>query len=670
MSLDHWIRRFSPIIWIGWLLVLVAAIGWYSGIRFKEVAHFGLLALRELALLIFLLAGALGYGALALRALGLRERDGGIYCLFAIASGLGIIAHLTLILGMVRLLYASAAWILVSIGVAFTLLELSRYRKRFFQIGVPSQFSVFHSGLVLLIGLNGLYPLLTGALSPPVWWDEVAYHLAVPKIYVQHRAIVYIPFIPYSNWPMEAEMLFTIGLLFHSEILSHLVEWSSFLFTCWCLYLFGKHFFSPTTGLLAAAVFSSTPMVITLAGTGLIEPTLSLYVSLATFSLMKWLESEQKRDLVLSAIFGGLVASVKLNGAVIAAILGTMALFVTIIRHRSIKVGALNFGLFGFLSLAVVSPWYIKTWTHTGNPFWPFLLEFLGGRNWDALGMEYLLGFIQKPNYPITLTNWFLGLWRQTFHPIGPSQIAIGPLYLVLLPISVIALFFSEPSFRHPLRRLSVVGLLYYTAWFLQTHQTRFLMPTIPLLALLIAAGTEWLVSREKFFPNLLKGGLVLYMAITSWVTNPNARGEVLTQWRFLSGRLTRDAFLSTYVPGYETFLYANQHLPQDAYVLLALYECRGYYLDRKYAWANPISQRVLKFEQFENAEDLANYLKEYGFTHILFRPVGLERFMYIRHGEKVTRLMYALLVQESRLIYATPELELYELVPRTPAEN
>lgn len=669
MSFERWIGRSYFILWVGWLLVLITAAGWYSGIRFQEVAHFGLLALRELALLVFLLAGALGYGTLILKALGLCERNSDTYGLFAIASGLGIIAHLTLALGAARLLYASIAWTLVSIGVAFTLLDLFRQRKWFFPISMPAQFSPYHVGLILLIGLNSLYPVFAGALSPPLWWDEAAYHLAVPKIYVQHHAITYIPFIPYSNWPMEAEMLFTIGLLFHSEVLSHLVEWISFLFTCWCLYLFGKHFFSLEAGLLAAAMLSATPMVITLAGTGLIEPTLSLYVSLATFLLVRWLKSEQKKDLVLSAIFSGLAASVKLNGAVNAAVLGVIALFVTVIHHRSVKLAVLNFGLFGVLSLAVVSPWYIKNWAYTENPFWPFL-EFFQGRNWDALGTEYLLGFIQKPNYPITLTNWLLGMWRQTFHPIGPSQMAIGPLYLVLLPLSVIALFFSNPSFRHLLRWLFVIVLLYYTAWFLQTHQTRFLMPIIPLVALLAATGMEWLFTQKEFFSNLIKGGLMLYLAMTSWIANPNARGEVLTHWQFLSGRLTRDAFLSTHVPGYETFLYANQHLPRDAYVLLALYECRGYYLDRKYAWANPISQRILKFEQFENAEDLANYLKEYGFTHILFRPVGLERFMYIRYGEEITKLMYALLAQESRLIYATPELELYELVPRILTED
>jgi hypothetical protein len=195
-------------------------------------------------------------------------------------------------------------------------------------------------------------------------------------------------------------------------------------------------------------------------------------------------------------------------------------------------------------------------------------------------------------------------------------------------------------------------------------------MPTTPLLALLSAVGIEWLISLYKEqFELLIRSGIALFLVCTSWLATPEGRAQVNTHWLFLSGQLTREEFLSREVPGYAAFAYANKILPNDAYVLLALYESRGYYLDRNYMWANPISQRALRFEEFKNATDLANALRARGFTHILFRPVGLERYSYIRYGEYITNLIRSLLVQECRLIYSTPELEIYELVRRVSAK-
>lgn len=659
---------------MAWLAILTAVLGWRAGIQISEICHFGLLLLREMGLLGFLLGGAFGYGAFVLKITGLRKTRDGLYYIYAISLGLGVLAHLSLAFGSLRLLYEVAAWALLVPGIVMASLELYRHRGNILGgitlAGVPS---VFTAVLLLILITNCLYPLLTDALSPPLWWDEVAYHLAVPKIYIQNHAITYIPFIPYSNWPMEAEMLFALGLLLRSETLAHLIEWSAFLLICWSLYLSGKRFFSPQVGLLAAVLFSSTPMAISLAGTGLIEPTLTLYVFLATISYLEWAETQQREAWILSAIFGGLAASTKLNGALIPLVLGILTAALTLKWTKSLKRAWAHFSLFGLISFAVVAPWYLKNWIHTGNPFWPFLLEILGGRDWDSLGSEYLLGFIRKPNLPPTILNWLAGLWYLTFdyQKFGSPQVRLGAHYLPLLPLTIPAILLEKIPARRILHQIALLGLIYYTLWFLQTHQSRFLMPTTPVLALLAAYGVTWLAGVGKGkYSGIIQCGLMLLLLSTHWFFNPSARGLISDRWQYLSGRIDREDFLTSRVSGYAVFSYANENLPEDAYVLLALYECRGYYLDRKYMWANPISQRVLRLEQFATSEELSDELKTRGFTHILFRPVGLERYAYIRHAEKITQLTRALLRENANLIMSTPDLELYELVYRASSEQ
>lgn len=657
---------------IAWLAVLIAATGWRAGIRISEISHFGLLLLREMGLLAVLLGGAFGYGAFILYTTGLYKTRDGLYYICAVSLGLGVLAHLSLALGALRLLYEVVAWALLIPGMIMALLELYRYRTNILKgvtwSGTPT---IFNAVLLLILITNGLYPLLTDALSPPIWWDEVAYHLAVPKLYIQHHAIIYIPFIPYSNWPMEAEMLFTLGLLLRSEILAHLIEWSAFLLICWGLFLAGKRFFSPQVGLLAAALFSATPMVLSLAGTGLIEPTLTLYVFLATVFYLNWVETRQHEAWILSSVFGGLAASTKLNGALIPLALGILTAVLTLKWTKSFKSACTRFSLFGLISFTVVAPWYLKNWLHTGNPFWPFLLEILGGRDWDLLGNEYLLGFIRKPNLPLTFANWLGGLWHLTFdyQKFGSSQVRLGTHYLPLLPLVIPAILGKTPS-RRIVHQVSLLALIYYTLWFLQTHQARFLMPTTPILAILIAYGVTWLIEAGKGkFSGIVQCGVMLLLLSTHWFFNPSARELISDRWRYLSGQISREEFLASKVPGYIVFSYANENLPEDAYVLLALYECRGYYLNRKYMWANPISQRSLRLEQFSTSEELANELRSRGFTHILFRPTGLERYAYIRYAEKITQLTYDLLKKNANLVLRTPDLELYELVYRVSPE-
>jgi hypothetical protein len=319
------------------------------------------------------------------------------------------------------------------------------------------------------------------------------------------------------------------------------------------------------------------------------------------------------------------------------------------------------------ISFLVVAPWYAKSWVHTGNPFWPFLQDLFGGNNWDPLGTEYLLGFIRLPNMPLDLVSWAAGLGRLTLFPerFGPWRVALGWYYLPTLPLVVIPLLFNKSSrvYRRVLFWLVILGLAYYTSWFFQTHQTRFLLPALSVLAPLVAVGLSslWKAMNSRWGTRV-QVLLVFVLTLTSWLASSTDRSRIGDNWEFLSGEMTRLEFLKDRVPGYETFAYANRNLPSDAKVLLSLYESRGYYLERTYMWANPISQRVLRLEEFGSSEQLAEALQERGFTHILFRSVKLENYTYIRHGEFITELFQAMLAQYGDLVYESAELELYEL--------
>jgi len=645
------------------------------GVTRGQIGHFMLLLLHNFSLWGLLLLCSFGLGSKLMGWLGLHRKETGEFLLFATVGGLGTLSIMIFLAGALGLLYNWMAWILMGVGVILCLVEVLHYRVFYREIvtrmmtRLLRQQSLWERILFILLVLNLLYPLIGYALVPPISWDEVAYHLAIPKIYIQNHRIVYIPFIPYSNWPLGAEMLFTLGLLLGSEILAHLVGWSALLLACSGLWLFGNRYLGRTQGQLAAVFFAATPMVGALAGTALVELPLALFTFLAVFAFIKWIEKKERRWWLLSSVFGGFAASTKLNGALVPLILGLLIAVETFCSHHQRVLNSLKLlGTYGLVSFVVVSPWYLKSFVYTSNPFWPFFIGVLGGKNWDALGNEYLFGFIKLVNMPLTIPNWLLGLWHLTTQSdvFGPYRVAIGWYYLILLPLAIPALIFSRGSSRRVLLWLLIIGVAFYTAWFFQTHQARFLLFATPVLSLLMASGIGgigWLC-RMRWRPGkaVVQTVVAICLLVTSWVFSEKDRNLVRTRWPFLAGIQTREDFLLAHVPGYATFHYANKYLPQDSYVFLALYESRGYYLDRDYMWANPISQRYLRLEQFPDADALYKRLKAMGFTHILFAPGKLDRYMYIRYGSHYTQLILDLIQDHACRLYETPDLILYTM--------
>ncbi len=626
-------------------------------------------SIEAITLLVFVMMGAFGLGSIALIKIGFCDHLQPEFHVYSFALGLGLISHLMFLLGILGLFTPQVAWLALIIGASIGLIEIIRNRRDYLgflkKIILPVKVNWYLVCLLFLLLTQFIYPLLANALVPPLSYDEVAYHLAIPKIYIQNHRITYISFIPYSNWPLETELLFTFGLLLGSESLTHLIVWANFLLITAALIAFGKRYFSTEIGILAAMIFAYTPVVTTLSGMALVELPLTLFTLLSSLCLVEWLNSHDRRLWILSALFGGLAASTKLNAALVPLILGLLSTVGMRLYWKSGPREILkHFIYYGLISFIIVAPWYAKTWIMTGNPFWPFLQNIFHTRDWDSLGLEYLMRFIQNPNMPLTPVNWLIGIWKLANEPAkyGSYRFALGWLYVLLLPVAIPIIIIRG---RKNLLAvwLVIIGVVFYTSWFFQTHQTRFLMPALSVFALITSIGVSWLFNvSPKIWVILQRFCLLALFIVFNWLASPNDRSQVVGNLPFIMGDMTRNQYLKEHIPGYRAYIYANEDLPSNAYILLALFESRGYFLERKYMWINPISQRALPLEGYKNADELAIELEALGFTHVLFRTDFVDRFINIRYGEILKSLTFGLLSQHARLIYSAPPYELYEL--------
>jgi len=69
------------------------------------------------------------------------------------------------------------------------------------------------------------------ACVPPVSKDALVHHLAVPKLYLKHGGMYEIPFMTFSYYPMDLDLLYLIPLYFGNDILPKFIHFSFALLT-------------------------------------------------------------------------------------------------------------------------------------------------------------------------------------------------------------------------------------------------------------------------------------------------------------------------------------------------------------------------------------------------------------------------------------------------------
>ncbi len=594
---------------------------------------------------------------------------------FSVVLGMGMLSWFALLLGLGHLFYPTTAWALIAPGWGLSLFWYRRYRleetgeitgKAQQSAGRPQRIWTL---VLVCLGAGSLaYSLLVHTLMPPHEWDEIAYHMALTKLYVDAHGIVYVPSIVHSNWPMNTEMLFSLGLLLGSDLVAHWTTWFMALWTSFGLFLTGKRFLDRRIGLLAAVLYLTVPLIKRLSGTGLIDVSLAFY---GTASILAYAHYRQNRSAAwagLAGLLAGLTAGSKLMGGAYPLLLGLLIVLDALVAPRlSWRALLARLALFGALGLLMVGPWYARSYAFTGNPIWPFLFQVFGGRNWDALGDEYHMQSLLRI-WTVDLSPSFKGLldsfYYVFFEPerLGGYSGGLGHGLLVLATTAGLLAVALRRAPRLVYELLLFCGL-YYAIWFLVVSpQVRFLIPALPALTLLGAFSFYYIWDHlpRPWLRWILAGALLLFLLPDFPLVNAAQRDLMRQRLPYLTGQQTRKDFLEAQLDVWPAFDYINAHLPPEATILLLPYESRGYYLDRNYIWGHPISQRIIRFEEYDTPAELAADLRKLGVTHILDNPHW--SYAGLRYWEHDRGLMLALEAQCGEEIASWDDIVLYRL--------
>lgn len=589
------------------------------------------MSLIELTYFLLLFLVAVGVGRKLLLLLSCTSNSFAEQLCFSLGLGLAVISLSVMLLGFAHLLYVWSLYLLLAIwGVAGARtigglrgVVLGQYQR------VRVDWRRFYPYLALFLAAGVLLNLIRALTPVHGAVDPLAYHLALPKIYLEKHSLTFERTIRGSLYPANIEMLYCLAIGLCSGILAQLLHFALGVASAVAVMVLGMRHFSWQAGLWGAVIFYFMPVTAFFSSFGYIDIGLCFFQILAFWALCNWLANPGRAWLVVTALLMGFSMGIKHNAAIMVVAAGGIMAVAAFLKEGRFPPVFRRLAVYAGLAFAVACPWYLRSYLEAGNPVWPFANDLFKGLaatqsevaersapptpapsqsqdRWTAKD------FAEIPFYPLTF------FWRWAFEEGPGSQRATGVFLLALLP----GVVFHLRGRRARWLTFFCYGLTVIVVLFVHANPryALFVFALWCLLAGLVASNLSarpirW-VLQGAFLAALGCDLLWLYQ-----LASPN--------FPVVLGKESQENFLLSHEMSYRLATYLNKALPQNA-VILIQGDVRGYYFDRPYLWDHP-DQAVLIYRDIQTPEQLLGRLETLGVTHIvrLLNMPAIRRGMY-----------------------------------------
>ncbi len=475
--------------------------------------------------------------------------------------GLGVLSHLLLLLGLLHLLRTGAILALLAAVTAGSMAWLRRGGDRGPRPAVPpDRPGSGGAGPPWWRGRPARHLLLVGALVaafapyvlipfyPPTAFDATSFHLAAAKEFARQGAVVAVPNLRFPVYTFGVHVLYAAFLELGSDLAPALLSALASMLVALLLFGWGRSAGDSRTGLAAALLWLSSPIVLQGSTIPYLDVVLTLFVTAAAYSFWRWHRDGSLPALAACGALAGFACSVKYTGLFTVATLGLLLLAAATRRRKA----GLLVAVFGAGVLAAGAPWYVRSALLTGNPTWPFLSSLFGiGPYWNARDLAGLWADLRTAGMGHDLKAFLLLPWNLLVH--GESFYASSTTDLsravpLVLPLVVVGGATLASGWVVAVLLASLV-----TSWFLGSQVLRYLLPALPVYCLLAACGFARLLrspalrSRSRVTGvvcAVLAAALSFRVGVTGW--------SQLRRWGPPPLSATgRDAFLERSLPEY-----------------------------------------------------------------------------------------------------------------------
>lgn len=505
---------------------------------------------------------------------------------------------------------------------------------------------------------------------PPVSKDALVHHLSIPKLYLKHGGVYEIPFMPYSYFPMNLDLLYLIPLHFGNDIVPKFIHFGFALLTAWLIFGHLNRQINTIYALLGVILFLSTPIIVKLSITVYVDLGLIFFSTASLLLLLRWYENRfRPRFLILSALFCGLAMGTKYNGLITFFLL---TLFVPFIYPRYTQGKKLRFLrvagfgiIFAGIALLVFSPWMIRNFMWTGNPIYPLYDQWF---NPQSPILQSAPGVFEFRSH-IHHESW----WQMALLPVriffqgqdGNPQYFDGKLnpFLFLFPFLA---FYGIKKDSHTIRiekkiLLAFATLYFAFSFFSAVLRIRYISPIIPPLVLLSVYGIKNMLDlvKNRNCSRLRRIGIILTPGIISFSLFLNVvyvfkQYNEVDPFSFLTGRVSRDEYIDRYRFEYPVVRYINENVPADARILFIYIGNRGYYCEREYVFDMTYNRSTLSqlVKNSNDPESILAGLRRMGITHLLIRYDIFDRWVETHFDQWDRQILDTFFKKHVKLLY------------------
>lgn len=622
------------------------------------------LVLRIANLAVFSISHYVTLAGLALLSYGIglkltgrcRFRSGWEAAAFSTSLGLGTIALGVFALGLLHWLYPRVVLGCLALAAAVC---ASTWKSEWEKLARAS--GRIRDRKVWLLGGIGvicLLPLLILPLYPPTAWDATEYHLTVAKIYSQHHAVIFAPYVRFPVFPQLNEMLFTLMLMLHDDIAAQMVQFLMMALVAVTLYAWGRELSSPRLGFWAAAIWLANPLVLWTGSAAYVDVGLALFATVAVYAFWNWLHLRSGHWLILAAVFAGFAAGSKLSGLFFLGLLGALTVYPSI-RARTYAAIFLYFAV----AAAVAGPWYLRSLYYTGNPVFPFFPKVFGYSFWSPEDVNVWLYDLQRGHGGIGRSvsaflslPWHLAFNQNVFNP--EEGLYLAPLnrrFILLLPVLALFCFKNARTIR-----LFGFAAAYVVFWFFTSQEMRYLIPIAPIVSLASADGLERISFRvpglRRWAGRAIVTGLgVAVLLSPGWVYG--ARG-IRQEGLFPVTRDQRDQYLARHLPTYPAYQVLNNLKGRNYTVYVLFDEKMGYY-----------SSGIFMGDLFGPARysRVLRHLADSRRLYAELRSLGADYFLAAVEDRPIRLPADEFFHRHFVPIFARPEVLLFELAEQSP---
>jgi len=566
-------------------------------------------------------------------------------CLFT-ALGLTFLIFFVIILGAFSLFKYLNCFIILIIISAFSYKRILTWCKEL-QIHSPINLKISEITLLVLIVVSALIHLIN-SLAPPIFYDALEYHLAVPEKFLQKGGFHFIQNNVYSNFPFNIEMLYLIGLQSGREIVPKLINFCFYLLNLLVIYSICHYLKTPRLiSLIAVLLFSTFFITNSLTLYCYIELGITFFILLLFYTFLHWIDSRKIEDFLVLSVLSGVIIGCKYTTILIYFIPFLIILIIELLFiEKKMSVSIAKILLFIFVTITIFSPWIIKNLVLTGNPVYPLCYSLFGGRDW-SVQQSTLFTVSHQPH------NIFSPLFLKTiFSRLG----LIGYLNIILILIS----FFIK-DLKREIKLIGIYIILSFLFWnFFTQGDSRFFAINSPISIILglyilynlimsyqtkMSFPRKW-ESRNKFdiildsrvngndISDVLPKGFHLFTVLFILQALLGMANSFLLQDRhkihsYFTGKIDEFEYKTINIEGYPALVkYLNESISPNTKCIF-LYEARTFGVKQEVYYNTIFDQNYLieNLKRFANVDELKTQLTKDGIQYIILNESERDRF-------------------------------------------